>query len=530
MQSIPVCPATFDKLDYKRLVQIAHQKGFVRVLIGLDVNVSLADLGKQSPVLKLQLAALERAVLDELGDTASVNGRWRSGVGQLEVYVTAEGLKRLAKSRYVRKLMSTTTGSMRATYHDETGTLMYDIEAEIDNNGFAEVEVVLNLENLAYEYTPNGETQFRDSSDQTKELQAKLPLFIGSLLPKHIHNSANAREKRIKLQNTPVQTFQIDREGFLALHEHKDIRAIRLVKSLPKTPILDGDVLETAKATGSAGVLISLYQPFGYSPQVGRLSARAWRSQATTLKETFNSIFLALGGGGAVKEVQAFEGVPSIYAVLSYAALQQLYKSPDARIKRIKLNKGALGSLLSESTGFINMSYAWNHNPQYRGAGQQIVIMDSAFQNDHPFLQQSNGQSKVVFEACFGTSRTVINPINGNSDTFVSLCPLADPITGDSPLGMPNSVNSNICSEDNDLRNLCFHGSYVAGVAVGKYDWSTNFPQWPFNNVELTGMAPDATIIGVSIMSKQTASSDTNAPLPRLWGTYLDIDQAMTIL
>ncbi|MEQ1637972.1 MAG: S8/S53 family peptidase, partial [Methylococcales bacterium] len=32
------------------------------------------------------------------------------------------------------------------------------------------------------------------------------------------------------------------------------------------------------------------------------------------------------------------------------------------------------------------------------------------------------------------------------------------------------------------------------------------------------------------IMSKQTASSDTNAPLPRLWGTYLDIDQAMTIL
>jgi len=111
------------------------------------------------------------------------------------------------------------------------------------------------------------------------------------------------------------------------------------------------------------------------------------------LKKTFKNIFSELGKE-AVQDIQEFEGIPGLYANLSYEALQQLYKSPDSRINRIRLNKGAYGPLLNQSTAFINMHYAWNHSPKYRGAGQQIVIMDSAFEKNHPFLKQSNGSLK----------------------------------------------------------------------------------------------------------------------------------------
>lgn len=57
MQRMSAYAASFDQTEYDTLMQAANSKGFVRVQIGLNVNVSLAELvGKQSPALKLQLA------------------------------------------------------------------------------------------------------------------------------------------------------------------------------------------------------------------------------------------------------------------------------------------------------------------------------------------------------------------------------------------------------------------------------------------------------------------------------------------
>ena len=129
----------------------------------------------------------------------------------------------------------------------------------------------------------------------------------------------------------------------------------------------------------------------------------------------------------------------------------------------------------------------------------------------------------MIFETCFGTTKTIQHPITGIFETYKSLCPSANPVTGDSPLGMAGSADPAICS-GTGLSNLCFHGTYVAGIAAGKWQWPATS-----HNAILTGMAPEATIVGVSIMSRQTAGA-SNIQYPRLWGTYLDIDKAMTTL
>jgi len=266
MQSLSANSASFDETVYKELFEVARSKGFTHVLVGLDVNASLAELGQMSPAFKQELAKKEQAVLDELGDTASPSGRWSSGIGQIAVYVTTTGLERLAKSRYVKNIMFSAIDDMLTTYHDDTGTLINEIETEIDEKGSAEVEVVLNLKNLVYDYLPNGKTVFKASAAQDRELATQLPQFLDSLRPEQVQNLTDHKTKK-----SPVQRLKINREGLFALQQHKDIRALRLVKSRKQTARLEKEVLESAKETGSAGVIISLYQPFGYSPQVGRI-------------------------------------------------------------------------------------------------------------------------------------------------------------------------------------------------------------------------------------------------------------------
>lgn len=524
--NLSACSTSGANLVYEGLLERARNKGFVRVLVGLDMDMPLAKLRQLSPRLKQELLEKEEELLEVLGDTVSRSGRWRSGLGQMRLYVTEEGLERLAKWKHVKQVMRSVIDKMLITHHDSTGTLVSDIETEIAKNDFAEVEVVLNLKNLSYSFLPNGETDFDSSPEQEKELGSKLAGFFDSLRAKHVLNLASLKKIDFKESSSPVQRLKIDKEGLFALQENKSIRALRLVNAKKKAPRLENEVLDISKKQGEAGVIITLYQPFGYSPQVGRLPARAWNAQSDMLAQTFHDILASLGDD-AVKSVQEFKGIPGIYAVLSHTALQKLYKNPDARISRVRLNKGAYGALLNKSTAFMQMDNAWNHNPPYRGAGQQIVVMDSAFDKDHPFLALPNGHSKVVFEACFGTTDTVTHPASGVVESYVSLCPSADPITGDSPLNLFNSADSSICEGDPTLANLCNHGTYVAGIAAGKYRWSAPHPDSPGNNIILTGVAPDASIVGVSIMSKQIAG-DPSLTFPRLWGTYLDINQAMT--
>ncbi|MEQ1638127.1 MAG: S8/S53 family peptidase [Methylococcales bacterium] len=505
MTLLSACATLFDPDELHRLTQEAEHKGYVRVMVAVDVDMPLAPLSKQSPELKRQLAEEEQAILAELGNTVSNSGRWRNGLGQLGLYVTTEGLKRIENSAHVRKCTSTFTDAMRSSIYDDTGKLWSDIEAEISKNGFADVEVALNLENFAFDFNRSGKAVHKTSAAQIKEMLTKLPAFLNALPAKNILNLRRLKTQIKQLLTQSTLSLRIDQEGLFALKENVDIRALRLTQSpRASSANLDAEVLTMARKDGFAGVMISLYQPFGYSPLMGRLPPKAWQAQTTSLEKVFDDIFTGLGSD-AVQEVKQYPGLPTAYARLSFAALKQLYQNPDPRIQRITLNRSMVQPQLATSTPWINMPQAWDKG--YTANGQFIVVMDSGVQKSHPFLQQANGQPKVTYEACFSADQ-------GNAKNFTSVCPNADSVTGDSPLGMVDSATDANCS---GLLNLCFHGTHIAGIAAGRRNWDSNN-----SGGILSGMVPDASIIAVNVFSK--------TPQNTLSGLEKDVLDAMTTL
>jgi subtilisin family serine protease len=394
---------------------------------------------------------------------------------------------------------------MRSSIYDDTGTLLADIETEISKTGYADVDVALNLDNFAFDVTQKGETLHPISPAQLAEMQTKLPVFLNSLPSKNILNVQRLKAQLKRLTSKPTLSLRIDQEGLFALKEHSDIRALRLTKApRSKTTTMDVDVLATARTDGFAGVMINLHQPFGYSPLMGRLPAKAWQTQLLNLNSLFDAIFASLGDG-AVSEIKHYPGLATAYARLSLAALEQLDQYPDARIQSITLNRGMVQPQLGASTAWLNLPQAWDKG--YTSDGQTIVIMDSGIQKNHAFLQQANGTPKVRYEACFSADK-------GNAKSYVSVCPKADSVTGDSPLGMVGSATDANCAS---LLNLCFHGTHVAGIAAGRRNWNSKA-----SGSALSGMAPGASLIAVNVFSK--------TPQNKLWGLEKDILDAMTTL
>jgi hypothetical protein len=107
--------AKINRAEYKSLSTFAAKKGFVRVLVGLDFSMTLDNVANRTPKLMGALRAKEELLYRELGKTVSRSGRWSSGVGQLVVYVSQEGLERLSKSEHVKKIMLSPINGMLET-------------------------------------------------------------------------------------------------------------------------------------------------------------------------------------------------------------------------------------------------------------------------------------------------------------------------------------------------------------------------------------------------------------------------------
>jgi hypothetical protein len=493
------------------------------VQLNLNVNASFADLSQLTPELKAQLTKKEQAVFAELGDTISASGQWNTGLGQLGVYATPTGLERIAASANIKSFARSAADAMRLRFYDDSGKLLQAIESEIDKNGYADVETVLNIDNFNFDVTPDGKTVHRVSPEQKAEMLSKLPAFLNALPPKHVQNLDTLKSQIEQTANQPSLSLRVDREGLYALIDNEAIRALRLLNPPSEEPVrLDPKALAAAKKAGFAGVIISLRQPFGYSPQSGYLPAKAWEAQAVTLRTLFDAIFKSLGKDN-VSDVDPFTGLPGAYARLSQAALEKLYQNPDPRIQSISLNTGIAGLAVNQGAAFLNMPAIWNPNPNINpprgavtGAGQNVVVMDSAFRKDHTFLNQTaSGPSKVWYEACFGAD---VGTTEGTTK-YTSLCTNQQGTTGDSPLGMVNSAAYTICNGVAGAGNLCFHGTAVAGVAAGRHNWN-------YGGVNFSGIAPDANIIGVSVMSMQQKATGVK----QLWGVRKDIIDALIAL
>lgn len=469
----PAYSASVDLDQYQALLDLAGKKEYVRVLVNLDLDVPLDPAHRMTSPIQAKLLSKEKALVIELDDQALKTGARSNGLGQIVLYVTAEGVTRIANSTNVRWFGLDLADGIGVGVFDGDYWLS-EIEHEIEKNGFADVEVTLNLENFDFEIKADGNILYKQSKEQLSELQEKLPKFLGTLPRNGVHGleSLVTNSKSIALSHSGLP-LRIYKEGYFALKEHGDVRAIRLAGTPPSQPTeYDEDVLEMARKQGYADVIIDLHIPHAYSPLEGKLPAKAWKSQASAIRRAFVDILSGLEPS-AVKLAQDFNGIPSSSVRLSIGAIEKLYSHRDARIRHIALNKVTAFPALAESTALVNMPQAWNKG--YTAAGQTIAIFDTGIDRPHPFLQTDAGQSKISVEACFGASQ-------GSGAT--TMCPNAD-IFGDSQWGMPGSSNS--CS----YYSSCGHGTQVAGIAAGKRGWNG-----------LSGMAPDANIMGIKIFSR----------------------------
>ena len=483
----PLWAAAYDASEYQGLMKAATQKGVVRVLVSLDVDVTLDEIRKNRQAVKATADAKANALLAKLGGNALQNGVWNNGMGQIGVYVTPSGLRQLADSADVRSLLPDSTDGMRLGVYD--GGRIAAIEAELDAKGFADVEFTLNLDNLDFDIGPNGSTLHRTSKEQRDELKSRLPGFLNSLSERSVLNLANVRAQiNDPTFQTPTKTLRISREGLYALKEHADVRAIRLVaEPAAAPPNLDPEALVIAKKEGVAEVIIELRRPAAYTPLKGKVSAKAWQSQSDAIRRSFVEILS--GAGAGVTSAQEFHGLAGVAVKLSPTALARLYQSPDSRVGSIVLNKGVADPLLNVSAPMIGMPVAWNSNPALTGSGQTIAVFDTGIQATHPFLQNSNGIPKVFFEACFGTT----------DGTYETYCPSWNAV-GDSPLGLAGSGAP--CTG----HPSCTHGTHVAGIAAGRNGTTPN-------GVVLNGIAPDAQLLSVQVFSRRRTTNSPSATM-----------------
>ncbi len=496
--SIPAYSANHDAQEYAALQRLAGEKQYVRVIIDLNVDIPLGAPDKQSAALKGRLSAKEAAVFADLGQGALRTGSWKNGLGQMGVYVTEEGLKRLAVNSDVRAFGLDPTGGMRSGIYDDDGRVAR-ISAEIERNGFADVEITLNLENLDFDIGRNAAVVHKPTAAQRSEVQAIYPALRSSLPSRGTLNTLPASPQ----SEGPAHTLRIDKEGLFALREHDNIRGLRLLNDVDATAFqMEPDVLALARQAGYADVAVDLRRPSLYSPMKGKLPAKAWQMQAKTIRATFTDIFSSLSAED-VKLAQDFEGIASATFRLSASALEQIAQRPDPRIQRISLinivsstNITPISNptIIRDSMRHVGMHNAWVNG--FTGAGQSIMILDNGFETTHPFIS-----GKFTIESCFNSPNGA--PIQyldaqGNPQYGVlnSLCPSANAATGDSPIGLPGSAVN--CGSWYDPS--CYHGTHVAGIAAGKAGWNAALG-WNSGR-GLSGMAPGASIIAAQVFSE----------------------------
>ena len=139
----------------------------------------------------------------------------------------------------------------------------------------------------------------------------------------------------------------------------------------------------------------------------------------------------------------------------------------------------------------------------FTGEGQAVAVLDTGVDVTHPAFYDSEGNSRILSEACYSTTFVTYNSI--------SVC--------------PGGVNSTAAGSGDDCEaaaagyasaiSSCSHGTHVAGIAAGN-DSDQN----------IIGVAPEADIIAIQVFpffrmrptvaGRPTASSPI--PLIKPWG------------
>ena len=199
---------------------------------------------------------------------------------------------------------------------------------------------------------------------------------------------------------------------------------------------------------------------------------QAIQDQQQMIQNAQQNLLKRLSGSTALSpDTYQFKHVPYISTVIDTSSLSVLQSSP--MVSSI-MPDVAVPPLLIDSNSIIGADEVWSpsfENVGYTGAGQQVVVLDTGVDKNHPFLA-----GKIVSEACY--SSTVI------SDSSTSLCPGGVPESTalDSGLPCPSSISG------------CDHGTHVAGIAAGD--------SFMYVGNEYHGVARDAQVIPIKVFSQ----------------------------
>lgn len=262
--------ATFTEDEYRWLETKVNQKKFVRVLVNLDIDIPLAAPAKQDTVIKKNLAQTEATLIDELGNNVIKQTLHRNNLGQLTFYVNARGLETLITSKSVRGIFREPSSDLYSAAFDSANHIS-DIESAIAKNGYADIEIDLNVENFDFDIDINGRSTQKKSAALESELKLLLPALHSELPASGVYNLAElkANTSQLAIQGA-TQTIRVNAEGLYVLADNSKIRGIRLAGSdLRKRAVYDREILTDIRKNGYADVIVQLQPTAGYTPKQG---------------------------------------------------------------------------------------------------------------------------------------------------------------------------------------------------------------------------------------------------------------------
>jgi len=364
---------TVDGGDLARMVATAKKNGAVPVVVHL-APVSLAQLSADAAGVKAAMSDKAARVIAELGSAARSDGRWENGLGQLGISVTEAGLKILQTSGNLVSFYPDSPWHARTALSNADGGLQA-IEAALAQQGYVDVQVTLNVNGLEFDTAQDGSVSYRSgpqSADSTARVARSLFADISNEEAVGKSSAASRFEAfagQTGVDVNPEFTVRVTREGLEKLASSKEVRALRPVGFVDKRQVnLDPEAFSSAETNGTAEVIITIRTPLAG----GALSKDSFEAATRSNKRTLDAILSAAGVKSPMKDLSVFGAVSGH---LTASELSALRASGDARLLRIELNKPVALTTSTATAGFTN---AWAAG--YRGAGQNIVVMDAGVQ------------------------------------------------------------------------------------------------------------------------------------------------------
>lgn len=219
------------------------------------------------------------------------------------------------------------------------------------------------------------------------------------------------------------------------------------------------DLTEKARTAGEISIIAGLHVPSGALPLAAQTSPAVLQKRMADIATAQTLLMGRLANSGA-SHVKKFKYHPYIALRVNEWTLNEILQDPDV----ISVEEDRMvRPTLTTTPALADAVNAWDAG--HDGAGQVVAVLDTGVDTAHPFLS-----GKTVAEACFSSALA----------GYSGLCPNGQ----DSQIGAGAGIN---CPNYNAG---CYHGTHVAGIAVGKRG---------VLGVNAGGMAPAANLIPIQV-------------------------------